>query len=124
VTTARELTARRCRPCEGKNVRPLGPAAARSLLEAVPGWELSTDSKILRKLFSMEDFKAAVQFIQKMARIAEKEDHHPDIHLTGYRKLTVELSTHAIGGLSENDFIMAAKIEALPKELKNARKNP
>ena len=68
----------------------------------------------------MKDFLSAVQFIQDIAQVAEADDHHPDLHLTGYRKLRVELSTHAIGGLSENDFILAAKIEQLPKELKRS----
>ena len=66
----------------------------------------------------MKDFMAAVQLIGRLARLAEKEDHHPDIHLTGYRKLRVELSTHALGGLSEKDLVLAAKIDKLPKKLK------
>ena len=61
---------------------------------------------------------AAVGFINKIAAIAEGEDHHPDLRLTGYRKLRIDLSTHAIGGLSENDFILAAKINEVPVELK------
>jgi 4a-hydroxytetrahydrobiopterin dehydratase len=92
--------------------------AARQLLEGLPGWELSADSKSIRKLFVMKNFLAAIRLIQAVALAAEAEDHHPDIHLTGYRKLTIELSTHSIGGLSENDFILAGKIETLPKELK------
>jgi len=65
----------------------------------------------------MRDFMAAVKFIGCVAKLAEKEDHHPDIHLTSYRKLKIDLSTHAIGGLSENDFILAAKIDKLPESL-------
>ncbi len=118
MTKTEELAAKRCQPCEGKSVKPYEPAEAQRLLEAVPGWEISENSKTLRRLFVMKDFKAAVQFIQGMTQVAEEEDHHPDFHLTGYRKLSVELSTHSIGGLSENDFILAAKINALPKELK------
>ena len=63
---------------------------------------------------------AAVRLIDRIAGIAEAEDHHPDLRLTSYRKLEVALATHAIGGLSENDFILAAKIEELPKELKKS----
>ncbi len=66
----------------------------------------------------MKDFLAAVKCIQAIAKVAEAEDHHPDLHVTGYRKLRIELSTHAINGLSENDFILAAKIENIPKKLK------
>ena len=118
MTKTEELAAKRCKPCEGKNVTPYDPATARRLLEAVPGWELSPDSKTLRRLFVMKDFTAAVRFIDAITKVAEQEDHHPDFHLTGYRKLQIELSTHSIGGLSENDFILAAKINTLPKELK------
>ena len=78
------------------------------------------DGPALRQEFLMKDFLAAVRFMQAIAQVAETEDHHPDIHLTGYRRLSIELSTHSIGGLSENDFILAAKIDALPRELKDA----
>ena len=67
----------------------------------------------------MKNFAAAVEFITDITDIAEAENHHPDLHLTGYRNLAIELWTHAIGGLSENDFILAAKIDALPKSLYN-----
>ncbi|HEY1187145.1 MAG TPA: 4a-hydroxytetrahydrobiopterin dehydratase, partial [Gemmata sp.] len=60
-----------------------------------------------------KDFVTAMGFLQKVADLAEEEQHHPDLHLTGYRHVAVELSTHAIGGLSANDFIVAAKIDAL-----------
>jgi 4a-hydroxytetrahydrobiopterin dehydratase len=68
----------------------------------------------------MKDFRAAVALIDKLLPVAQTGDHHPDLHLTDYRKLRIVLSTHEIGGLSSNDFIMAAKIEALPKKLKAA----
>ena len=105
------LASRRCKPCEG-GTEPLPASAARLLLQDVQGWEL-IDGKIIRKTVKRKDFLDAVSLIQKIAQIAEAEDHHPDLHLTGYRKLTIELSTHAIGGLSENDFILAAKIDDL-----------
>ena len=91
---------------------PLPESAARTLLADIPGWEL-VDAKALRRTVKCNDFLDAVAFIGRIAPIAEAEDHHPDLHLTGYRKLTIELSTHAIGGLSENDFILAAKINKL-----------
>ena len=81
-------------------------------------WHLSRDGKFLYAEYRMKNFAEAVRLIRKIAALAQKEDHHPDIHLTGYRKLRVELTTHAIGGLSENDFILAAKINQLPVELK------
>ena len=105
------LSQRKCKPCEG-GAEPLPPSAAQTLLRDVKEWEL-VDGKLIRKTVKCKDFMDAVSLIQRIAPIAEAEDHHPDLHLTGYKKLTIELSTHAIGGLSENDFILAAKIDAL-----------
>jgi 4a-hydroxytetrahydrobiopterin dehydratase len=105
------LGQRKCKPCEG-GTEPLPPSAAEGLLADVKGWEL-VDGTAIRKTVKCKDFMDAVRLIQRIAPVAEAEDHHPDLHLTGYRKLTIELSTHAIGGLSENDFILAAKIDQL-----------
>jgi len=105
------LTQRTCKPCEG-GTEPLPPSAAQTLLKDISGWEL-VDGKLIRKTVKCKDFLDAVSLIQRIAPVAEAEDHHPDLHLTGYRRLTIELSTHSIGGLSENDFILAAKIDQL-----------
>ena len=105
------LAQRKCKPCEG-GAEPLPPSASQRLLQDVKGWEL-VDGKLIRKTVKCKDFLDAVNLIQRIAPVAEAEDHHPDLHLTGYRKLAIELSTHAIGGLSENDFILAAKIDEL-----------
>ena len=105
------LATRRCKPCEG-GAEPLPLSAAQALLRDVRGWEL-VEGKRLRKTVTCKDFLDAVSLIQRLAPIAETEDHHPDLHLTRYKRLTIELSTHAIGGLSENDFILAAKFDQL-----------
>lgn len=105
------LTQRKCQPCE-KGTDPLPLSAAQTLLQDLNGWELIEGIR-LQKTVKCKDFLDAVSMIQRIAPIAEAEDHHPDLHLTGYRRLTIELSTHAIGGLSENDFILAAKIDQL-----------
>ena len=105
------LANRTCKPCEG-GTEPLPASAARTLLEDLHGWEL-IEGNAIRKTVKCKDFMDAVNLIQRIAPIAEAEDHHPDLHLTAYRRLTIELSTHAIGGLSENDFILAAKIDQL-----------
>jgi 4a-hydroxytetrahydrobiopterin dehydratase len=105
------LAQRKCQPCEG-GTEPLPVSAAQTLLADVKGWEL-VEGKAIRKTVKCKDFLDAVALIQRIAPVAEAEDHHPDLHLTGYRKLAIELSTHAIGGLSENDFILAAKIDQL-----------
>ena len=111
------LTTKKCQPC-GQGGAPFSLAQAREYAFQMPGWVLAGDAKNISRQYIMKDFLAAVRFIDKIAKIAESEDHHPDLHLTGYRKLHIELATHSIGGLSENDFILAAKIDQLPKELK------
>lgn len=105
------LLQRRCKPCEG-GTEPLPASAANVLLQDVQGWEL-VEGRLIRKRVTCKNFLDAVNTIHGIATIAEAEDHHPDLHLTHYKRLTVELSTHAIGGLSENDFILAAKIDQL-----------
>lgn len=105
------LTQRTCQACEG-GVAPLPASAAKVLLQELRGWELS-GGKAIRKTVTCKNFLDAVALIAKIAPVAEAEDHHPDLHLTNYNKLTIELSTHSIGGLSENDFILAAKIDQL-----------
>ncbi len=105
------LAARTCTPCEG-GAQPLPPSAAKTLLRDVPGWGL-VDGKALRRTVQCGNFLEAVSLMQRIAPVAEAEDHHPDLHLTNYRTLTIDVSTHAIGGLSENDFILAAKINHL-----------
>lgn len=115
--SSNDLQQQTCVPCK-EGEAPLSLKESTEYLAQVPGWEFNDDKKSIFKNLKMQDFVAAVGLIQKIAKVAEKEDHHPDIHLTGYRNLKIELSTHAIGGLSKNDFILAAKIEALPKELK------
>ena len=114
---AKELRQKKCLPCEG-GAQPMSEEKARYYLKVLEGWELGQNRNAIQKTYLMKDFLAAVTLIQAIAHVAEAEDHHPDIHLTGYRKLLIELSTHAIKGLSENDFILASKIDALPKDLK------
>ena len=116
MTTAQEFRSKKCQPCEG-GVEPLTRAQAEQYLGVLDRWTLSLDAKEISKQFVMRDFPSAVSFINAIAQAAEAEDHHPDLHLTGYRKLAIHLSTHAIHGLSQNDFILAAKIDALPKSL-------
>ena len=105
------LTQRKCKPCEG-GAEPLPSPAAEQLLRDLKGWEL-IGGQAIRKVVTCKNFLDAVGLIQRIAPIAEAEDHHPDLHLTKYKRLTIELSTHAIGGLSENDFILAARIDQL-----------
>lgn len=111
------LKERKCQACEG-GVAPLPESAAKVLLQELTGWEL-VGGKSIRKTVKCKNFLDAVELIRKIAPVAEAEDHHPDLHLTGYKKLAIELSTHSIGGLSENDFILAAKIDQVIGEPAN-----
>lgn len=112
-----DLVQKRCRPCEGIE-DALSQEKIKGLLTHFVHWQADSSYKKISREFVTKNFMAAIDFINKVAQLAEEEGHHPDIHLTGYRKLRIDLSTHAIGGLSENDFILAAKIEKLPVELK------
>lgn len=118
VQTADELTRKRCLPCEG-GVTKLSIVQAKKQLRQLSGWTLTEDKLRIRKTWIAKNFMAAMNFFNHIACIAECEGHHPDLHLASYRNITVEIYTHAIGGLSENDFILAAKIDALPITLKN-----
>ncbi|GAB6167169.1 4a-hydroxytetrahydrobiopterin dehydratase [Thermostilla marina] len=113
------LLTKKCVPCEG-GVPRLSPAEAREQLARLQGWELDAEATRIRKRWVAEDFAAAVEFLNRLAAVAEDEGHHPDLHLERYRHVTIELWTHAIGGLSLNDFIVAAKIDRLPVRLQKA----
>jgi 4a-hydroxytetrahydrobiopterin dehydratase len=115
---ATQLAAARCQACQG-DVQKLTLAQAKEQLAAIPGWQLDDDGAQIRKDWKVEDFLAGIEFFQQVAKLAEAEDHHPDLHLEGYRNVRIELSTHAVGGLSENDFILAAKIDRLPIRLRS-----
>jgi len=115
--TTAELTAKKCVPCEG-GVPKYDRGAAEAQLKTLQGWRLTHDGQRIRKDWNMKNFVAGMTFLDKVASLAEAEQHHPDVHLEGYRKVWIEIWTHAIGGLSENDFILAAKIDELPAEMK------
>ena len=106
-----ELTERHCEPCEG-GVPPLEGEELREMLDELGGgWEVEGGHH-LRKKFEFEDFASALEFTNEVGELAEKEGHHPLIHLT-WGEATVDIWTHAIDGLSDNDFILAAKIDEL-----------
>lgn len=106
-----DLNQKRCVPCEG-GAHPLLKPEAEELLKQVPEWTLWPDSKMISRGFTFKNFAEAMTFANKIAEIAEEQEHHPDL-LVSWGKVEVELSTHAVSGLSENDFIVAAKIDAL-----------
>ena len=109
-----ELTSRRCVPCEG-GVQPLTRAQAQELMKQLkPEWKLAEDSKSIAAQWKFRNFFHTMSFVNAVAHIANAEDHHPDLEV-GYGYCRIRYNTHAIGGLSENDFICAAKIDALPR---------
>lgn len=108
-----ELSDRKCVPCEG-GVAALGrPDAEKLLKKLMLQWRLAEDATSLHREFRFENFYRTMSFVNALAHIANTEDHHPDLQV-GYNYCRVRYSTHAIKGLSENDFICAAKIDRLP----------
>ena len=105
------LTSKTCVPCRG-GIPPLQPAEARTFLKQTPSWELTHDDTRIRRAFTLDDFAEAMALVQKIGDLAEAEGHHPDIAF-GWGYCAVVFYTHKIGGLHENDFIMAAKVNAL-----------
>lgn len=106
-----DLTKKHCVPCEG-GVEPMNADAANRMLAELPGWQLSEDGRTISRRFEFKGFFRTMSFINAMAWIANQEDHHPDFS-AGYNYCEVGFTTHAIGGLSENDFICAARLSAL-----------
>jgi 4a-hydroxytetrahydrobiopterin dehydratase len=104
-----DLLQKRCKPCEGGTV-PYNAAQTKELLAQLKGW-IVEDGKLV-KLYAFRNYYETMAFVNALAWISHREDHHPDLQV-GYNKCRVEYSTHAIGGLSENDFICAAKADAL-----------
>jgi 4a-hydroxytetrahydrobiopterin dehydratase len=108
------LAGKSCVPCRG-GIPPLTESSARKLAESTPGWALAEHATRLQRRFEFRDFVAAMQFVNRVAEIAETEGHHPDIAIH-WNKVDLVLWTHKIGGLHENDFILAAKIDRLLEE--------
>ena len=105
------LLTERCIPCEG-GALPLMRKEAEALMAQLHNWTLDVNAQKLSKTYRFKDFKEALDFTNKVGELAEREGHHPDITLQ-WGKVAIELTTHAIKGLSQNDFILAAKIDAL-----------
>src|SRR5688572_238301 len=104
-----ELAKKKCKPCEG-GVAPITPEQARPLLKGLQDWKIEAGK--LAKVYNFKNYYETMAFVNAVAWISHREDHHPDLGVH-YNKCRVEYSTHAIGGLSENDFICAAKCDAL-----------
>lgn len=118
VSSSQELSSKKCQPCEG-GVTPCTLKEAQAQIANLPGWYLTHEGQRICKDWAVKNFMAGMQFFEKVAELAEADAHHPDIHLSNYRDVSIEIWTHAIGGLSENDFILAAKIDQLPIDLRS-----
>lgn len=106
-----DLRTKHCQVCEG-GVAPLDANETEQLLAAIPEWQANTAGTEISREYKFANFYETMAFVNALAYIAHREDHHPDLEI-GYRRCLVRYSTHAIGGLSENDFICASKIDAL-----------
>ena len=106
------LSNKKCIACEA-GTAPLRDVEIAVFMPQVHQWEVGNDEKSISKQFQFKNFTEALAFVDKVGALAEEERHHPDISLFGYRNVRITLTTFAIGGLSENDFILAAKIDRL-----------
>jgi 4a-hydroxytetrahydrobiopterin dehydratase len=118
VDDMEKLASKSCVPCRG-GMEPLSPEAARGLLSAAPGWRLEENATRLVRRFEFQNFVEAMKFLNRVADVAEREGHHPDIAVH-WNKVDLTLWTHKIGGLHENDFILAAKVNRLLEENRDA----
>src|SRR5262249_10821088 len=119
ASTQDQLVHKRCTPCEG-GVPPIPREEAEATITNLEGWTLDPQAKRISRSWPMTNFMAGIEFINQIAALAEEEGHPPDLHLEGYRQFTVVLWTHAVGGLTENDFILAAKINELPVQVRRS----
>ncbi|PIA28421.1 hypothetical protein AQUCO_07000029v1 [Aquilegia coerulea] len=110
-----DLSSKKCIPCDSKDIRAMTDEAAHTLKPKVPGWDLVTDGSILklRRSWKVKSFTKGLEFFQVIAEVAEAEGHHPDLHLVGWNNVKLDIWTHSVSALTENDFILAAKINAL-----------
>lgn len=106
-----ELINKKCQACEG-GVPPLTSREIKEFIAKVPGWDVDKDGKFISRNFAFKSFLPTISLLNAIAYLAQKEGHHPDMEV-GYNYLRVKFTTHAINGLSENDFICAAKINAI-----------
>ncbi|XP_073126056.1 pterin-4-alpha-carbinolamine dehydratase 2, mitochondrial isoform X1 [Henckelia pumila] len=113
--TGQDLSMKKCVPCSLKELRPMTEDAANVLILQVPGWNLvhEGDTWKLHQSWKVKTFVKGMEFLRLVADVAEAEGHHPDLHLIGWNNIEIDIWTHAVGGLTENDFILAAKISGL-----------
>ncbi|KAG4960406.1 hypothetical protein JHK82_037094 [Glycine max] len=114
-TTNKDLSTENCVPCNTKDLQPMTEDAARTMLQQIAQWNLVNEDGVLklRRSWKVKTFTKGLEFFRIIAGLAEAEGHHPDLHLVGWNNVTIEIWTHSVGGLTQNDFILAAKINEL-----------
>ncbi|XP_022142040.1 uncharacterized protein LOC111012265 [Momordica charantia] len=115
LCTGEDLSAKKCVPCNSNDLRPMTEDAAKHLIQELAEWHLiNEDGKLkLNRSLKVKSFLKGMELFKLIAEVAEAEGHHPDLHLVGWNNVTIEIWTHAVGGLTENDFILASKIDKL-----------
>jgi 4a-hydroxytetrahydrobiopterin dehydratase len=113
VSSSAELRSAKCVPCEG-GIPKLTSDEAAVQLQELNGWQLLSGPDRIRREWRVRNFMAGIEFFNAVAELAESEGHHPDLHIQGYRNVSIDIWTHAVGGLSRNDFVLAAKLDQLP----------
>ncbi|KAJ8761296.1 hypothetical protein K2173_001352 [Erythroxylum novogranatense] len=110
-----DLSDKKCVPCDTKHLRPMTEESAMEIMPKVPGWNLVNEDGILKlnRTWKVKSFTKGLELFQLVGNVAELEGHHPDLHLVGWNNVKIQIWTHAVGGLSENDFILAAKVNGL-----------
>ncbi|XP_048536035.1 pterin-4-alpha-carbinolamine dehydratase 2, mitochondrial-like isoform X2 [Triticum urartu] len=110
-----ELSKRSCVSCNSKDLQAMSEDSAKTLLEQVAGWEMKNEGGILKlhRAWKVKNFAKGLEFFQLVAAVAEEEGHHPDLHLVGWNNVKIDVWTHSVSGLTDNDFILAAKINEL-----------
>lgn len=113
INIMNNLADRKCIPCHDKSARPLSGEKVSELLKEVRGWSVVPGGQKIEKEWIVKDFVTAIKFLNEITDVAEEEGHHPDILIEKFNHMKVTFYTHNIGGLTENDFIMAAKVDRL-----------
>ncbi|XP_044420984.1 pterin-4-alpha-carbinolamine dehydratase 2, mitochondrial isoform X1 [Triticum aestivum] len=110
-----QLSKRSCVSCNSKDLQAMSEDSAKTLLEQVTGWEVKNEGDILKlhRAWKVKSFAKGLEFFQLVAAVAEEEGHHPDLHLVGWNNVKIDVWTHSVSGLTDNDFILAAKINEL-----------
>lgn len=119
ASTNEQLCSVKCVPCEGGIPKLTAEEAAQQNQE-LDGWQILAEPDRISKSWTVKNFVAGMEFFKLVTELAEDEAHHPDLHIVGYRNVTIDIWTHAVDGLSLNDFILAAKIDQLPVDLKTS----